>query len=232
MTRNTKILAVVLSCMLVFCLIMGIVIRNSYVGYATFEQMEETENLREYQVRLNDVEEYDNFTSSAEDYKELEKMSDLIVKVSATNERKLFPHTVTKTKVIIEEVYKGEAKKGQSVFIYEPAFFSYYMSKSFESIGGYQLMENGKEYFLFLRKLDVSEGYKMSDKEKNTYLPSAVSYSKFPVQEGEVKTVNKQRLDNGGYRYGEILDLEIITSKKEILSKYKRIKEEVNSLSR
>jgi len=225
MTKNTKIFIMVLACITMLCLIIGIVTRNSYVGYRTFKEMAETENLQEYSVQLSDAKEYDYFAASVENYEDLEKISDVIVKISVTNERKLFPHTTTKTKVIVEEVWKGEVQTGQPIFIYEPAHFSYIVSKSFESIGGYQLMEEGKEYYLFLQNLNAPEGYSLSKKEKNSYLPSTASFSKFPVQEGEVKLADKQRLNRDQYHYGEIQNLEIITSKETVLSKYKEIKE-------
>lgn len=88
-------------------------------------------------------------------------------------------------------------------------------------------MEEGKEYYVFLQKLKTAEGYKMSDQEKDTYLPSTASYSKYPVQEGDVEVLNKKRLNNGGYSYGEIQNEEIITSDQKILLRYNKIKEEV-----
>jgi len=227
MIKSTKILMGILSGILALCFAMGIFVRNSYTGYSTFLQMEKEENLEEYYVQVSDVEEYDVFETSVENYEDLEKVSDLIVKVSATDERKLFPHTTTKTKVMIEEVWKGNVKAGQSIFIYEPAVFSYSVNKCYKSIGGYQLMEKGEEYYLCLRKLNASEGYKMSKKEKNTYLPSTASYSKFPVQEGNAETVDRHRLDSDGYTYGETKNMEIITSKEKMLSEYKNIKEEL-----
>lgn len=227
MTKNTKIYFVAMLCIVVLCLVLGIATRNSYVGYSSFAQMEEEENLQGYPVQISDAGEYDEFAAPIDHYSSLEEASDLIAKVSATNERKMFPYTVTKTKVIVEEVWKGDAEIGQPVFIYEPANFSYSVSKTYQSTGGYQIMEEGKEYYVFLQKLKTAEGYKMSDQEKDTYLPSTASYSKYPVQEGDVEVLNKKRLNNGGYSYGEIQNEEIITSDQKILLRYNKIKEEV-----
>ena len=227
MTKNTKIYFVAMLCIVVLCLVLGIATRNSYIGYSSFAQMEEEENLQGYPVQISDAGEYGEFAAPIDHYSSLEEASDLIAKVSATNERKMFPYTATKTKVIVEEVWKGDAEIGQPVFIYEPVNFSYSVSKTYHSTGGYQIMEEGKEYYVFLQKLKTAEGYKMSDQEKDTYLPSTASYSKYPVQEGDVEVLNKKRLNNGGYSYGEIQNEEIITSDQKILLRYNKIKEEV-----
>lgn len=227
MTRSTKIYFIAILCITVVCFIMGIIIRNSYTGYDTFEKMEKTENLQQYNICLRDAEDYDTFNTSVKNYSDLEKTSDLVAKVSATNERKMFPYTTTKTKVVIKEVFKGEAKTGQQIFIYEPVNFSYSVSKSYNSTGGYQIMKEGEEYYVFLQKLKASEGYKMSDDEKNSYLPSTASYSKFSVKKGDLKIVDGKKLDNCGYNYGEIQNLEIITSKRKNLLQYKKLKKEV-----
>lgn len=227
MTRSTKIYFIAILCITVVCFIMGIFIRNSYTGYSTFEEMEKTENLQKYDVQLHDAEEYDIFDTSVKDYSDLEKTADLIAKVSVADERKMFPYTTTKTKVIIEEVLKGEAETGQQVFIYEPVNFSYSVSKRYKSIGGYQIMKEGEEYYVFLQKLKASEGYKMSDDEKNSYLPSTALYSKFPVQKGNIRILDSKKLDNDGYSYGKVENLEIITSEQKVLSMYKNMKKEV-----
>lgn len=226
MTKNTKIYFISIFCMIVLCFAIGIFIRNSYTGYSTFEQMEQTENLQKYYVQLHDLEEYADFDTSVKNYNDLEKITDLVVKVSATDDRKLSPYTVTKTKVIIKEVLKGEAKTGQQIFIYEPVNFSYSVSKRYKTTGGYQIMKEGEEYYLFLRKLKAAEGYKMSNDEKNTYFPSTASYSKFPVQKGNLRILDRNKLDNDEYSYGEVQNLEIITSEQKILSQYKKLKKE------
>ena len=217
---KTKVLAAVLSGFVIVCLVMGLVVRNSYTGYGSFEEMENA-------VIADRAEEYPEFDSSVRDYAGLEEISDLIVKVSATDDRKLFPHTVTKTRVIVEEVWKGDVESGQELFIYEPAYFGNIPSKVYETIGGYQMMEEGEEYYLFLRRPEVSDGYRMSEKEKITYLPSTASYSKFPVREGETRVLDDQRLDTKGYTYGEVRNLEILTDRKKMLSVYKRLKSKV-----
>lgn len=231
MTRNTKRYFAAVLCMVVFCSIMGIVTRNSYGGYTDFREMEESENLQEFSVQVDDGD-YAYYVrkgvmASVKDYSDLEKVSDVIAKVSATDDRILFTQSTTKTKLIVEEVYKGELEKGQTVFLYELAEFSYSVVKHYNSGYGYQLMDAGEEYYVFLRGLQTGEGYRMSEEEKITFLPSTALYSKFPVKEGEISLLDGDKLHDGGYTYGEVRNEEILTSEQKVLETYKKIKREV-----
>lgn len=224
MTKRTNIYFAILFCVVLLCSCVGVVVRNSYVGYTSFEEMENKENLREYYVQLTKE---DDYFDSIESYDDLEQSADVIAKVSATNDRKLFPHTATQTEVVVVEAYKGEVQSGQSIFVYEPAVFSYSVSKSYRSGGGYQMMKEGEEYIVFLQKLKTAEGYKMSEKEKNTFLPTTALFSKFPMQQGRLEVVKEKKINNGKYSYADVENLEIITSENADLEKYVKIKEEV-----
>lgn len=223
-TKRTTIYFVIILCVVLLCSCIGIIIRNTYVGYTSFEQMENKENLQEYYVRV--TEEDDQFVA-IEKYDDLEGTADVIAKVSATDKRRMFPHTTTLTEVVVVETYKGKIESGQSIFIYELAVFSYSVSKSYRSSGGYQMMKQGEEYIVFLQKLKTAKGYKMSEKEKNTFLPTTALFSKFPMQQGIVELMSEKKINNGKYCYANVKNLEIITSEKENLEKYVKIKEEV-----
>lgn len=224
MTKRTRVYFVVFFCVVFVCFGAGIVIRNSYVGYHSFEEMANKENLQEYYVQL--TEEDEQFIA-IDDYEELENSADIITKVSATDNRRMSPYTTTLTEAVVVETYKGEIKSGESIFIYEPAAFSYSVSKSYRSGGGYQMMKKGEEYIVFLQKLKTAKEYKMSEKEEKTFLPTTVLFSKFPVQQGELEVINEKKMNNGKYSYADVENLEIITSEKEDLEKYAKIKEKV-----
>lgn len=85
-------------------------------------------------------------------------------------------------------------------------------------------MQTGKEYLLFLRKLQAAKGYHFSEKEKKTFLPCTAGYSKFPLESGEMKRLDVQKLDDGEYKYKDIQNLEIITSEQSVLDKYEDFK--------
>lgn len=224
MTKRTNIYFTILFCIVILCSCIGVVIRNSYVGYTSFEEMENKENLQEYYVQLT---EEDDYFDSIENYNDLERSADVIARVSATSDRKMFPHTSTLTEVMVVEVYKGEIQSEESIFIYEPAVFSYSVSKSYRSSGGYQMMKEGEEYIVFLQKLKTAKGYKMSEKEKSTFLPTTTLFSKFPMKQGRLEVVKEKKINNGEYSYGDVENLEIITSENRNLEKYVKMKEEV-----
>lgn len=226
MTKGSKVFFGVILCIAILCFALGIAVRSSYTGYRTFEEMELAEDLEGYSVQLQDARE-NGLSDCIKVYSDLVRKADLIAKVYATKERKLSIHAVTKTKVIVKKIYRGSQKEGQDIYIYEPAGFSYAISKSYDTAGGYQLMKEGEEYYVFLKKLKAAKGYQMSEQEKNTFLPSTVLYSKFPVQQGNVVAVDAKRLEEGEYHYGEIKDLEIITSDQGVLTNYKQIKKQV-----
>lgn len=226
MTKKTKLYFGTILCIIILCVIMGGITRMSYSGYESFDKMERGENLQKFDVVFDQVDEYDGFVEKVENYNDLEKSADLIVKVSSTNERKLYLGATTKTKVTVREVFKGDASIGQSIFVYEPAGFSYSVVQNYESIGGYQLMKTGEEYYLFLQKLKTADGYCMSDEERNTYRPSTATYSKFPVSSGKLNILERKKLNRGRYSYGEVEKEEIITADKVVLSKYEKIKKE------
>lgn len=231
MTKNTKIYFAVIQCMVLLCTGMGIAVRNSFTGYHTYEEMEKAENLQDYHIQVWEAEEND-FLGSVREYGGLLKGADLVARVCATKERKMSIYASTKTKAIIKEVYKGSQKTGQEIFIYEPAGFSYAVSQYYDTTGGYQIMKAGEEYYVFLKKLKTAAGYRMSGQEKNTFLPSTALYSKFPIKKGKIKLVESGKLEEGAYCYGEVEDLEIITSEQEILTKYQEIKKEVLQLGK
>lgn len=227
MTKKTKLFFAIIFSLIPFSIFVGIFIRSSYTGYKSFEQMEKSESLSEYDVCLEDVESGSVFDRQVKDFEHMLEMADAVVKVSATNERKLYPVEATKTKVVVKEVFKGSLKEGESIFVYEPACFSYTASKAYSTTGGYQIMKAGEEYFMFLQNLQAVEGYTFSTEEKKTFLPATASFSKFPVSEGEVSVVDSQKLDNGEYQYGEVQNLEIVTSEITVLDKYKNLKQKL-----
>lgn len=226
MTKGTKIYFFVVLGIILLCFAAGCFVRISFTGYGTFEEMEQAESLEDFRIQLRGSEE-GSFSDSVEDYNSLAGKADFIAKVSATKDRVLSIYAVTKTKVVVREVYKGGIKPGQEIFIYEPAGFSYAVSKYYDTQEGYQLMKEGEEYYVFLKKLKTAAGYRLPDREKNAFLPVAALYSKFPVKPGKLGLTDGGRLEEGEYSYGETKDLEIITSEQEVLSKYRKIKKEV-----
>ena len=46
-------------------------------------------------------------------------------------------------------------------------------------------MKGQREYYVFLKPIVAADGYKKSEEERRTYLPSTTTYLIVPVQEGK-----------------------------------------------
>lgn len=89
------------------------------------------------------------------------------MRVKVLKERKLY-RDVTRTKVKIEKVYKSfdHRKEKETIWIDEPAAFMKSYGEIYDSVEGYQLMNDGEEYDVFLNSEKVIRGYKKSENEK------------------------------------------------------------------
>lgn len=224
MIRTTKIFFAICVCSILLFFAAAVTLRFSYHGYTKLAQLEKAENLQEYLLEVEDAEEDDSVFSDVHNYEELENASDVIARVSVTDERDLFLLDVIKTQVEVKEVYKGDLKTDQIIWIYEPAGFSYNISKTYNTLNGYQLMKSRKEYYVFLQPLITADGYRKSAKEKNTFLPSTTNYSIIPVEKGEHTVLEQSKVDEKEYKYKQIQEQEILTTNKETMEVYLKIK--------
>ena len=168
---------------------------------------------------------------NVKDYEDLKEKSNLILKVKVTNDRITYLDT-TKTKVLVEEVYQAKdtsISKKEMIYIYEPAAFLEYPDQTYNSIDGYQLMEAGKEYYVFLNPLKTAKGYKKSSEEEKTFLPSSTNFSVYPLEEGNTKVLDNDKMDSGEYRYKDIKTFEILSMNGDILKQYRSIKKKLLS---
>ncbi|WAA10991.1 hypothetical protein [Fervidibacillus albus] len=100
-----------------------------------------------------------------ENIQEVDQSSTLIVKGTFTGNRTLkewvdeptntVVATASKSDVQVEKVLKGELEN-KTISVYEPAYFQ---DQRFISIEGYNLMEKGHDYVLFLRPMKDDETY-------------------------------------------------------------------------
>ncbi|WP_223066068.1 hypothetical protein [Paenibacillus caui] len=160
---------------------------------------------------------------------ELEKQSALIVKAKVTEDRKNYSHAV-RSGVQVLEVYKGNGSlKGSKIYIFEPSNF---LDTNYFSFGGYQLMQTGKEYILFINPLKKPKHYSYKNDEAISYMPVSSHYGKFPLQEapgsGKLRVLTQEELDQG-VPYSQIKDWDILTMKEGILKTYMKIKQDVLS---
>ena len=166
--------------------------------------------------------------------KKIKKQSDEFLRVKVLKERKLY-RDVTRTKVKIEKVYKSfdHRKEKETIWIDEPAAFMKSYGEIYDSVEGYQLMNDGEEYDVFLNSEKVIRGYKKSENEKRSYLPSTTKYSIYPVKNRKQKEIlSQKKLDNGEYSYGKIKNYYILTTRLEELKQYMENKKELKQVYR
>lgn len=92
-------------------------------------------------------------------------------------------------------------------------------------------MNDGEEYDVFLNSEKVVRGYKKSENEKRSYLPSTTKYSIYPVKNRKQKEIlSQKKLDNGEYSYGKIKNYYILTTRLEELKQYMENKKELKQV--
>ena len=229
MTRGTKKYIMLSAVLLVCAVITGVFIRFSYQGSTTLDQLTGNNDVDKYTVQVISNDSEDGVFTNVSSYNELEKKSGLIAKVRITNERELYASAV-RTKAVLEEIYKSDKQlsQNQEIYIYEPVYFEEKFD-IFDSLDGYQLMKSGKEYYVFLNGLKTVKGYKQSEKEKVTFVPSTTKFSVFSTDNNKLKALDAQRLDGDGeqYIYQEIKDCNMLTSSKKEVETYHTVKKEL-----
>ncbi|MFL0194080.1 hypothetical protein ACJDU8_00525 [Clostridium sp. WILCCON 0269] len=154
---------------------------------------------------------------------DLNEKSILIAKVRPTdpNQRLNLLQTIL-TKVEILNVYKGNYKKGEKIYIYEPSYISLlYKTKqsTYASFNCYNLMLNDKEYIVFLKKPKYPNGYKLKDREKISFMFINPLLGKYSVDSDKnTSLLSKEELNK--IKYGSIKKYDIVTTSKETLDKY------------
>lgn len=151
--------------------------------------------------------------------------SEFIVSGIALNERK-FLHGASLEAFKVVSVYKGDSSlKDKTIYIFEPSFFDF-NNRTFNVYCGYNLMKNGEEYILFLKKWPYS-GYMRYNpfyKNKDIYILSHNSgIDKYNINNilFENYVSEKQKY------YKEIQQYDFIAYNKEEIAKYNEIKIQV-----
>ena len=164
------------------------------------------------------------FNNSINTLDELEKNSDLIVKVKSLNNSKLFYNSI-ETPVKIIDVYskKDNLEKGDTIYIQEPVSISYLKDmENITWIRGYVLMNSNREYILFLKHLDKVDGYKYKNNEKITYIPVSTRFSKYCKKETPI-FIDSVQIDSGKIYYRDFKNSSAIFIENDELVKYNSI---------
>ncbi len=227
MIYKNKLFNILIIIIIVISIAIGIATRFSYTGEMFLGDFLD-KNQGVILVDLETDQEYVDiyFDNNIEDLTELEKNSELIVKVKVHPERKMFIHGI-RTKVIVEDVYKSNGiNKKDEIYIIEPSSMDN-VNHGYTSLGGYNLMEYDKEYILFLKPLEVPEGYKYKGKEKNTFIPISTLYSKYSLEKNENKIFTEEEFIKQKVKFDDIKSYDLLTISQKTLDNYYNTKNEV-----
>ena len=175
----------------------------------------------------SNIEDSEYFNESISTLDELEKSSDLIVKVKP-DDGKLFYNSIERQVKVID-IYsdKDSLKKGDTIYIQEPFSISYLKGmESMNSEKGYVLMNSNQEYILFLKHLDKVDGYKYKNNEKITYVPVSTRLSKYCRQERPL-LVNESKIEDGELYYKDFKTSSAIFMKTDEWNRYNAIASQV-----
>ena len=176
------------------------VTKYSFTGDYYLNKIKKQYNLDDFVY--SNIEDSEYFNESISTLDELEKSSDLIVKVKP-DDGKLFYNSIERQVKIID-IYrdKDSLKKG------------------------YVLMNSNQEYILFLKRLDKADGYKYKDNEKITYVPVSTRLSKYCRQERPL-LVNESKIEDGNLYYKDFKSSSAIFIKTDEWNRYNAIASQI-----
>lgn len=225
MTKNTKLYFMILLVLISVTIGYAFVTKYSFTGDYYLNKIKKQYNLDDFVY--SNIEDSEYFNESISTLDELEKSSDLIVKVKP-DDGKLFYNSIERQVKIIN-IYsdKDSLKKGDSIYIQEPFSISYLKGmESMNSEKGYVLMNSNQEYIFFLKHLDKVGGYKYKNNEKITYVPVSTRLSKYCRQERAL-LVNESKIEDGNIYYKDFKTSSAIFIKTDEWNRYNAIASQV-----
>lgn len=226
MSKGTKIFVFTIVALVGIAFIFGQVTRNSFDLNHKILSLDEFQH---FQIGSLNYWQTNYFNDDIQTLEELEAASDLIVTVGEVRERELVKQA-TKTTLVIDKVLKGDANSGDEIILYEPAYFIKWMDdhqNGYFDSSGYQLIQDGNQYILFLNHLQAPLGYKWSEEEKRSFLPTSQLYAKYLLNTDT--ELNTQLIDESQSlkTWGQIQDFEILTQDRQILNHYIQLKNQI-----
>lgn len=222
MTRITKVYFLIILILVSVTTGYAVMTKYSFTGEYYLSKIKNQYNLDSF--KYSNIEDSTYFNNSINSLDELEKNSDLIVKVKSLNDSMLFYNSI-ETPVKIIDVYSGNdnLKKGDIIYVQEPVSISYLKDmENITSVQGYILMNSNQEYLLFLKHLDKVDGYKYKNNEEITYLPVSTRFGKY-CKEETPKFIDSSKIDSGEIYYGDLKNSSGIFVENDELVKYNSI---------
>lgn len=196
------------------------------------------------QVLMRDIDDYrvlvDDSSGETEPYFRTEGISmqqlydeaDIVVEVTATNDRKAEYQAVL-TKVTVNKVYKGEKTlEDNDIYVYEYVSIDKIDDRiTMQIMEVNNLMKEGNHYYLLLDFLEMPEGYRYDEISSRTYLYVNVPFGKWSKEEPVLSMMpedGSEILD----QYKNIKDIDAFLRNQEYKETYERKREEFLALIR
>lgn len=203
-------------------MVLGINIRNGW---------KDDTNLREYlhkdgMIMVSSDQEEDISFLSAEEVNSFDKLcrtADVVVRVRTKPQLKRIMYTqCTLTTLEVLDVYQGEVLEN-TISVFEPAYVN---EDAVISVGAYQLMEDGKEYILFLKRIE----YDLYPNGSSVYIPTTTSLSKYQCRKskamGETAIVSAEE----EISYSKVFFYDAVVPDKQLKTMYDYYKEQIQKL--
>lgn len=216
MNMKNKIYYIIICMSVIFCIIIGVSVKNSFHNTVDPQNLEK-EVIYHTVVNLDDFVGKLYFDNHIEKFSELQNESDLIVEIKLTDNRQLYSQaTLSEAEVL--ETYKGKVKPGDKILIYEPVFF---LNDAYFTASGYNLMKKNNSYIIFLKNLQIPKGYKYKNDEAKTYLPVSTIFAKY-----NIKLTDKEKItyEPNTLKFGDVKDNEIISTDIKTVDQYNYFK--------
>lgn len=185
---------------------------------------EHIENAKERILQIDDTSYvsyyFDNELKSID---ELYDKSDFVVVVKPDGKRVNFSQSILTDVKVIKVLKEPDFKIKDYIKIYEPCNFVH--EDYYASLGFYNIMQEGKEYILFLEKLRRADDYK--GKENHTeFKPVSTIYSKYDVSgEETVVLIDETELEKEKITYEDIRDRALLPTDKSVIEPYEKFRQ-------
>ena len=189
---------IILSVILVACIALSIMngqrTKESYINNVELKDYLSKKDLRvqyipyfsdtQFREDLPDIETIHRF-------QDVEATSDIVVKARLKDnfDRKMY-HDCILSQAEILEVYRGDLKKNDSIYVFEHA--GYFDDDIVLSLDGYNMMQESEEYILFLKRLKNS--HFGEEGKKYVYVPSTTTFSKYKCSDDNIRLFSDMEL--------------------------------------
>ncbi len=225
--RGIRIWTSIAVLLIVFCIVVGRLTAGSYVDNVEIEQYLANPDVTVAYCGMG----YDATTHVGYlDNDKIQSVDDLLAedvvvvkaRLNSKFQRKRYYECVL-SQIDIITCYEGNQKAGDSIHIFEPT--DCFSDDQILCTDGYNMMQPGKEYILFLKTLQNT----YFGPDKYVYAPNSTRYSKYLVGNSKPKLFSYDELEEPEklHLYSEVREQEVFLYEKEEYDKYLKLKNEV-----